>query len=241
MTFSQFEKRFGFPAVIDGDELIAETIGWPKGAWWDELPEDEYLAFLDRVIDVIGVAAQRSFVVFGVFPPNVKAWDRLFNYINRDNMEILGISLGFLERNMQARKENLPPGSVKPTDHHRSFKSLTNAMETYYEYSPIPRGFNYTMEMLPKLFEEYLQLFRNGLYGVHYTKDQKTVLLDGVVKGNWIRSRLVNGLSEMFIIFSERPTTATDGMGEILPFQSQLWHNYSNILRRVKHKHSNRL
>jgi hypothetical protein len=239
MTQGQFESKFGFPAIIDGDELIAETIGWPKGAWWDDLPRDEYIAFLDRVIDVIGAAAQRSFVVFGVFPPTPEAWVRLTNFINRENVEILGISPGVLQRNMMSRKENLPPGSSKPTDAERSYKSLVHAMDIYGKFSP--RSFNYSIDMLPKLFEEYLQLFANGLYRVQYSKDKEILLLDGVVKGNWIRSRLRDGKNEMFIIFSDRPNQASDGLGEILPYQSPNWHYHSQQLRRVKHRHSNRL
>ena len=233
-TATQFQRKFGFPAIIDGDELIAETIGWPKGKWWDELPEDEYNDFVDKVLDAVASAAQRSFVVFGVFPTTNAQIDTLLNHLDSSNIEYLWVNEYHLIRNMESRAKKLPPGSVKPTDPARSLRSQQHANDLWRKYTGKPMVRQW--DALPKLFVEYLELFQAGVRQIKFLNDE-TYLVDGLLKGGLVRVRFVSGQPAMIIAYADEdmPLDA-DGVVEITPSQSSLWSKWSEKFMRARRK-----
>ena len=244
LTSRQFNTKYGFPAIIDGDELIAETIGWPSGAWWDELPESEYNQFIENVMQQIGATARRSFVVFGVFPSNNNHINTLLQYIDPSNVEILMVPSWNLERNMASRKAKLPSGSVKPTDANRSIETQEHAAETWSKFTN--RSVVRQWDSLPVLFTEYLQLFTNGVKSIKHIMDEQSndnFIVDGVIKGGLVRVRFNSGQPELLISYadSEQPFEVDGEFTEIYPSQSSLWENWSSRFKRARHALGSRL
>ena len=224
-TAQQFQRKFGYPAIIDGDELIAETIGWPEGEWWDTLPIDEYEDFVKNVLDTVSAAAKRSFVVFGVFPVNQDHLNVLLSNLNIGNIEYLWVNEYLLQRNMESRKMKLPPGSAKPTDAQRSLRSQQHAFELWSNH--LGKSMVRQWDALPKLFVEYLELFKHGVRAIQVVQD--SVLVDGLLKGGLIRVRYKDDKLEMVIAYaSDELPLSPENAVEILPYQSGIWMRFSD-------------
>lgn len=198
----QFNDRYGFPAIIDGDELIADTIGWPAGTWWETLPADEYLQFVQSCLEQVASAARNSFVVFGVFPLNQDHFDRLLQYLDSSNIKMLIVNNEELRSNMEARKASLPPGSVKPSDWQASWRSQIKYITLWHKHmpnnDPIPFKDN-----LSDLFLGYLDLFRWRVRSIVTTSDDRLVtLVDGIIHGAIVRIRFDQDGSPVMAILS---------------------------------------
>jgi len=216
--------------ILDGDDIIQETIGWPSGKWWETMPEDELDEFVERIVTICMSAAHESVVLFGVFPRSEEMFDRCLegSGLLRDNCIILDIPLEELERNMQSRALD-PDRGAKPIDADRSYEGLKDLLAL----DMMPSA---NWSDLPELFTDFAQLFRNGELAMYIDKSVSISIVDVVQRGKMIRSIIRIDDDPTIIV---HPVTSEIKFGDegssISPTLRKVWRRLSRQHRDLRY------
>jgi len=111
--------------VVDGDTIVARTIGWPEGAWWDELPKPEVRAFITQCWEQFAHYSRFFLVLTGVGPVDEEHAVQLITEFGLTDYNFFFAMPTFatLERNMELRAADQHPNDAQPVDAERAYET----------------------------------------------------------------------------------------------------------------------
>lgn len=233
MNLTKANKYLDRDLIVDGDELIHETIGWPDGEWWLTLSEPDLDSFVENMLEIVLAKARSSFVLFGVFPRSDSMLRSALKNSGLDlnNVRLLRVSEARLQTNMASRasKEH----GVKPTDPYRSYanQEAFAAVLSKMSYDPISSWASLTGEFL-----DWLRLFKSGERSVSWVESEKTSIVDVYQQGRVVRS-IIHPNGRPTIILNPNIADVTNdvtGIDSIRPSDYERWTYYTNKHRKVR-------
>lgn len=231
-SLTQTNRVLDRQLILDGDEIIQETIGWPSGEWWNTMDEDELDNFVESCVSTVMAQAKESFVLFGVFPRSKQMFERCLEKsgLSVENCMIMEISLERLERNMSSRAEQQGPDDFKPTDAKRSWDGLQRLLDLL-DKDVVVASFH--LSNLESLLIEWCNQFKTGVRDIWFNEEGVS-FADTYFKGRVVRSLNRPGKAPTAIINPHIDAKDMNIGTQISP-NSELWRNLAAQHLKILH------
>jgi hypothetical protein len=214
------------PVIIDGDELISDTVGFPPGEWWITMKEDDLTIKIEEMLDIIVEAALQSFVVWGVFPLTTEMLDKalLKHGLPRESVAFLETDEQVLRRNIDFRKVDIDQKG-HPVDIESILSAQTNNLAIH--------GKDDNSKHLSQLFGNFLE---SSKAYVRIWRTQDSLVGDRVLGHNdttfTVRRHVKGGTDKIEIFGGDAVIPVLPDESRIYPWDPYRWAKAVKELRR---------